>query len=83
MERLPEGVGGIGDSAYQGIAKLHPDGLGASPHKKPKGKPRSEEDKAYNSAFSSRRIIVENTIAATRVLPKPTAIIVKFIPLAW
>ena len=66
MERLPEGVGGIGDSAYQGIAKLHPNGLGASPRKKPKGKPRSEEDKAYNAAFSSRRIIVENTIGRMR-----------------
>ncbi|MCD4685195.1 MAG: transposase [Anaerolineae bacterium] len=66
MERLPDGVGGIGDAAYQGIAKLHPDGLGASPRKKPKGKPRSEEDKAYNSAFSSRRIIVENTIGRMR-----------------
>jgi hypothetical protein len=66
MERLPEGVGGIGDSAYQGIAKLHPAGLGASPRKKPKGKPRSEKDKAYNSAFSSRRIIVENTIGRMR-----------------
>ncbi len=66
MERLPKGVGGIGDAAYQGIADLHPDGLGASPRKKPKGKPRSEEDKAYNSAFSSRRIIVENTIGRMR-----------------
>jgi hypothetical protein len=66
MDRLPEGVGGIGDSAYQGIAKLHPDGLGASPRKKPRGKPRPPEDKAYNSAFSSRRIIVENTIGRMR-----------------
>ena len=66
MERLPEGVGGIGDSAYQGIAKLHPNGLGASPRKKPKGNPRSEQDKAYNAAFSSRRIIVENTIGRMR-----------------
>jgi len=31
MERLPEGVGGIGDLAYIGIEKLHPQGLGASP----------------------------------------------------
>ena len=66
MERLPAGVGGIGDSAYQGIAKLHPNGLGASPRKKPRGKPRSPEDTAYNSAFSSRRIIVENTIGRMR-----------------
>ena len=66
MERLPEGVGAIGDAAYQGIAQLHPHGLGASPRKKPKGKPRAEQDKAYNAAFASRRIIVENTIGRMR-----------------
>ncbi|MCP3883982.1 MAG: transposase [Propionibacteriaceae bacterium] len=66
MARLPEGVGGIGDSAYQGIAQLHPHGLGASPRKKPRGQPRPPEDKAYNTAFSSRRIIVENTIGRMR-----------------
>ncbi len=37
MTCLPEGVGGIGDSAYQGLARLHPHGLGASPRKKPWG----------------------------------------------
>jgi hypothetical protein len=66
MNRLPEGVGGIGDSAYQGIARLHPQGLGASPRKKPRGKPRPPEDVAYNTAFSRRRIIVENTIGRLR-----------------
>ena len=66
LNRLPEGIGGIGDSAYQGIAKLHPEGLGTSPRRKPRGKPRPEEDKAYNSAFSSRRIIVENSIGRLR-----------------
>jgi hypothetical protein len=66
MVRLPAGVGGIGDSAYQGIDKLHPNGLGASPRKKPRGKLRPPEDKAYNAAFSSRRIIVENTIGRMR-----------------
>jgi len=66
MNRLPEGVGGIGDSAYQGMAKLHPQGLGASPRKKPRGKPRPPEDAAYNTAFSRRRIIVENTIGRLR-----------------
>lgn len=66
MNRLPDGVGGIGDSAYQGIADLHPQGLGASPRKKPRGKPRPAEDVAYNTAFSRRRIIVENTIGRMR-----------------
>jgi hypothetical protein len=66
MSRLPEGVGDIGDSAYQGIEPLHPQGLGASPHKNPRGKPRLLKDVAYNTAFSRRRIIVENTIGRMR-----------------
>jgi hypothetical protein len=66
LDRLPSGVGGIGDLAYIGIDKLHPDGLGAAPRRKPRGKPRSAEDVAYNTAFSRRRIIVENTIGRMR-----------------
>jgi hypothetical protein len=53
--RLPEGVGGIGDLAYVGIAELHPEGLGASPRRKPRGKERPPEDRRYNRAFSRRR----------------------------
>jgi hypothetical protein len=64
MNRLPEGVGGIGDSAYQGIDKVHPHGH--SPRKKPRGKDRPKEDVAYNTAFSRRRIVVENTNARLR-----------------
>jgi hypothetical protein len=66
LERLPEGVGGLGDSAYQGIGKLHP--RCAAPRKKPWGKhkPRPPEDVAYNYAFSCRRIVVENTINRLR-----------------
>jgi len=66
MERLPEGVGGIGDLAYIGIDQLHPQGLGASPRRKPRGKPRPPEDVVYNTAFSRRRILVENTIGRLR-----------------
>jgi len=66
MNRLPEGVGGIGDLAYVGIAKLHPEGLAASPRRKPRGKPRPPEDVAFNTVFSRRRIIVENTIGRLR-----------------
>ena len=66
LERLPEGVGGIGDLAYVGIDKLHPQGLGASPRRKPRGQARPPEDVAYNTAFSRRRIIVENTIGRLR-----------------
>jgi hypothetical protein len=66
MQRLPEGVGGIGDLAYVGIDQLHPQGLAACPRRKPRGKPRPPEDVVYNTAFSRRRIIVENTIGRLR-----------------
>ena len=66
LDRLPPGGGGIGDLAYVGMDKLHPDGLGAAPRRKPRGKPRPAEDVAYNTAFSRRRIIVENTIGRMR-----------------
>ena len=66
LARLPEGVGGIGDLAYVGIANLHPKGLGASPRRKPRGKDRPPEDIAYNRAFSRRRIVVEHSIGRMR-----------------
>jgi len=66
LGRLPDGVGALGDLAYQGIRDLHP--LAACPRKKPwgKDKPRPPEDIAYNRAFSQRRIVVENTINRLR-----------------
>lgn len=64
LERLPDGLAALGDAGYQGIDKQHP--RGHSPRKKPKGKPRPPEDIAYNHAFSSRRIIVENIIGRAR-----------------
>ena len=66
MRRLPAEVGGIGDLAYRGIASLHPQGLGATPRKKPRGKARPPEDVVYNRAFSRRRIVVENSIGRLR-----------------
>jgi hypothetical protein len=62
IEDLPEGVGAWGDSAYQGIRDIHPQGLGAHPRKKPRDKPRPPEDRAYNTALSRERIIVEYRI---------------------
>ncbi len=72
MERIPEGVSGEGDLAYVGIAKLHPQKLGFTPRRKPRGrdknrprgedKPRPPEDIAYNKAFAKSRIVVEHTI---------------------
>jgi DDE superfamily endonuclease len=63
---LPEGVGCLCDSAYQGIAKLHP--LGRSPFKRLGGQapPLTEEQLAYNRAFASQRIVVENTLCRMR-----------------
>jgi DDE superfamily endonuclease/Helix-turn-helix of DDE superfamily endonuclease len=42
------GVGALGDLAYVGIADLHPEGLGATPRRKPRGQPRPPDDVAYN-----------------------------------
>ena len=66
LKRLPEGVGGIGDLAYVGIADLHPAGLGAAPRRKPRGRGRPPEDRTYNRAFSRRRIVVEHAIGRLR-----------------
>lgn len=66
LNRLPAGVGGIGDLGYTGIADLHPAGLGAAPRRKPRGKDRPAEDRRYNRAFSRRRIVVEHTIGRLR-----------------
>jgi hypothetical protein len=66
LNRLPDGVGGIGDLAYVGIADLHPAGLGAAPRRKPRGQDRPPEDRRYNRAFSRRRIVVEHAIGRLR-----------------
>jgi DDE superfamily endonuclease/Helix-turn-helix of DDE superfamily endonuclease len=66
LPRLPAGVGAIGDLAYVGIDKVHPDRLGASPRRKPRAKDRPAEDIAYNRAFSRRRIVVEHSIGWMR-----------------
>jgi DDE superfamily endonuclease len=63
MDRLPDGVGGIGDLAYVGIDTL---GNGAAPRRKPRGQARPPDDVLYNTAFSKRRIIVEHTIGRMR-----------------
>lgn len=64
LERLPEGIGCMGDAAYQGIHDLHP--LAFASRKKPWGKPRPPEDVDYNRAFSQRRTLVENSIGQLR-----------------
>jgi hypothetical protein len=64
LERLPEGVGLLGDLAYVGIAALHPQG--ATPRRKPRDQPRPPDDIAYNTAFARRRVKVEHTIGRLR-----------------
>jgi hypothetical protein len=64
LERLPDGVGALGDLAYVGIGALHP--LGATPRRKPRGKPRPPADIAFNTAFARRRVGVEHTIGRLR-----------------
>jgi hypothetical protein len=64
LERLPPGVGALGDLGYVGIGELHPGG--ACPRRKPRGKPRPPEDVKYNRAFSRRRIVVEHAIGRLR-----------------
>ena len=66
LKRLPKGVGGLGDLAYVGIAELHPEGLGATGRRQPRGQPRSLADRRYNKAFSRRRIVVEHGIGRLR-----------------
>lgn len=66
IERLPPGVGILGDLAYVGIEQLHPQGLGAHPRRKPRSKPRPEADVHYNTAFASLRVIVEHSLLRMR-----------------
>lgn len=65
LEALPKGLNGGGDLAYVGIAELLP-GRGFTPRRKPREKPRPAEDVVYNTAFSRKRIVVENSIGRVR-----------------
>lgn len=68
LERLPLGVGALGDLAYVGLGALHPQGqeLGSTPRRKPRGRERPPADAAYNTAFARRRITVEHSIGRLR-----------------
>jgi len=69
--RLPPGTGLMGDSAYQGIDKFHPEG--DSPRKKPKGQPRPDEDRSDNREIARRRIQAEHSIGRLRRFEALTA----------
>ena len=64
MNRLPAGVGGVGDLGHTGIRDLR--ASAACPRRKPRGKPRPPEDVRYNRAFSRRRVVVEHALARLR-----------------
>ena len=66
LARLPPGVGALGDRADVGIGDAHPGGLGATPRRKPRGRPRPAADVAYNRACARRRITVEHTSGRLR-----------------
>ena len=63
-ERLPEDTAYMADLGYPGLEKDL--SLAAIPRKKPREKPRPEEDKDYNTMFASKRVIVEHTIGRIR-----------------
>ena len=64
--RRPHGVGGLGDLAYVGLARLHPAGLGATPRRKPRGRPRPAADLAYKQACARRRAQAAHGIGRRR-----------------
>jgi hypothetical protein len=66
LQRLPPGVGAIGDLAYLGMKYWHPEGLAATPRRKPRGKERPPEDVTYNRALARRRIRAEHSIGRLR-----------------
>lgn len=65
LPRPPPGVGILGDRAYVGVDGISPGMRGATPRRKPRGKPRPVEDVADNAAFARRRV-VEHTIGRLR-----------------
>ncbi len=66
LEHRPPDVGGMGDLAYVGMAKLHPRGRGATPRRTPRGTPRPAADVAYTQACARRRIGVEHSMGRMR-----------------
>jgi hypothetical protein len=80
--RLPAGVGILGDLAYVGLNNprrrrrgtrrrrkaraRRRRAQGATPRRKPRGRPRPAADRRYNRAFARRRVTVEHTIGRLR-----------------
>jgi hypothetical protein len=72
--RLPAGVGLLGDLGYVGLnnprrrrgQRRRRRAVGATPRRKPRGRPRPAADRRYNRAFARRRIVVEHAIGRLR-----------------
>jgi hypothetical protein len=64
VDRLPDDTAYMADLGYPGLEKDLPNA--AIPRKKPREKPRPEEDKDYNTMFASKRVVVEHTIGRIR-----------------
>jgi len=50
----------LGDTGYQGLAKLHSNSL--TPHRRSKHNPLSHEQKQHNHDLSARRIVIEHVL---------------------
>lgn len=71
VDRLPDDTAYMADLGYPGLEKDLPNA--AIPRKKPREKPRPEEDKDYNTMFASKRVVVEHTIGRIRSYQALTA----------
>ena len=74
LNRLPPGVGSLGDLADVGMAGLHAQGLGATPRRKPRGMPRPPADVASNQAFARRRIKINIQLVACAAFRRCTSV---------
>ena len=64
--RVPASTELLADSGYQGLTKLHP--KSRTPHKRWRKKmPLTVEQRAYNQALASERVLVENVIRRLKV----------------
>lgn len=69
---LPDRTDTWGDPGFQGMRKDYPHLNVHMPHKKPKGKELSEEQKSENTVISSFRVVVENAIGGIKRLKSLT-----------
>jgi len=63
LEGLGDGEGAMLDKGYVGIRNDYPDVPIILPFKAARGRPLTEEQKAYNRVVASHRIVVEHTMA--------------------